>query len=78
MEWKDGDSVVMAWAEACSGPGWSNRIVWVLVRERFSSALRLECLQPEQQGAEIVALFKVCAAAAEAMKAAAGRRLMMG
>jgi len=31
---KDGETVVVAWAEHASEPGWSNQLVWVLIRER--------------------------------------------
>lgn len=30
---KSNEHVVTAWCERCRGPGWSNRLVWVLLRE---------------------------------------------
>jgi hypothetical protein len=59
-------SIVTAWAERASGPGWSNALVWVIVRDG-NGVLRQECLQPEEQTAEMHHLFGVSAAAAQAM-----------
>jgi hypothetical protein len=50
-----GDYIVTAWAEFAVGPGWSNRIVWVLIRE-VGGKLRLECLQPGEQSKDIIKL----------------------
>lgn len=62
MRLEDRDTIVTAWAESCGGPGWSNRVIWVLVRDGMGS-LRMECLQPKEQGAWLLDLFDVSEAA---------------
>jgi hypothetical protein len=54
--------IVAAWAEPCSGPGWANTPLWYLVRD-VSGALRIECLQPDEQTREMLVLYGLCAAA---------------
>lgn len=66
---KDGDHLVTAFAAPASGPGWSNRPVWAVVRSR-DGTLRMECLQPEEQTRDIQVGYQVSAAAHEAMTAA--------
>ena len=66
----DGD-LGTGWAEACRGPGWSNRPVWVLLRDPATGAHRVECLQPEEQTARMRTLFDVSAAASASMTFAA-------
>jgi hypothetical protein len=61
--------VVTAWAESCHGPGWGNVPVWYLVRGQ-GGELQIRCLQPEEQTAEIHALYKVAEAAHKALTAA--------
>ena len=68
----DGDRIVTAWAEHATGPGWSNQLVWVLVRER-TGGLREEAIQPEDQTTEMQTLFWVCEAATKALTAAVER-----
>lgn len=58
---RKGDTIVTAWAEYCSGPGWSNTPVWVIVQDRGGS-IRRECLQPNEQSPEIYQLFHISAA----------------
>lgn len=67
-------TVIAAWAERCSGPGWANAPVWVLVREP-DGTLRQDCLQPKEQPADMVALFRVSAAVASDMRRLAERAL---
>lgn len=66
--------IITAWAEYCSGPGWTNQIVNVLERDD-SGRLTLRALQPEEQMAEIKALFGVSATAADSMTEAVKRSL---
>ena len=75
MKLKDGDLVVTAWAEHVSGPGWSNHLVWVLVRER-GGKLREEAFQPDEQSGDMMVLFGVCAAAAKSLTAEVKRVLV--
>lgn len=58
--------IVTAWAEAPSGPGWSNRIVWVLVRHEDGRLEQID-IQPEDQTTEMRALFGVALAASQAL-----------
>ena len=75
MKLKDGDVVVTAWAERASGPGWSNQLVWVLIRER-GGKLREEAFQPCDQSDGMYELFNVCAAATESLTAEVKRALV--
>jgi hypothetical protein len=63
------EKIVTAFAEYAAGPGWANRPLWVIVRGA-DLWLREECIQPENQTAEMRALFRVSSAAHEAMKSA--------
>ena len=56
MKLAEGDSIVTAYAEAASGPGWTNSPVWVIVRD-INGKLRQECLQPDEQSDEIRLLY---------------------
>lgn len=66
------DTIIAAWAEYVGGPGWANTPVWVIVRGA-DGKLREDCLQPDEQTAEIQTLFNVSDAVASAMKAAVKR-----
>ena len=66
MKLKRDDHIVTAWAEAASGPGYSNAPLWVLIRNPIGE-LRVECMQPEQQSLEMLVLYSTSAAAHEAM-----------
>jgi hypothetical protein len=59
--------VVMAWAEHCAGPGWSNHLLWYIVRRNDEYVL--ECLQPDEQTAEMRTLFDVSAVVSSQMRA---------
>ena len=74
---KSGECIVTAFAQPASGPGWSNRPVWIVIRRR-DGTFRTESLQPNEQGEEIVTLYKVSAAANDAMTAAVRRQLERG
>lgn len=63
------ERIVTAFAEYVSGPGWSNQPIWVIVRGN-DGALREECIQPDQQTADMHTLFSVSAAAHRSMYAA--------
>ena len=60
--------IAAAVAERCAGPGWSNTPVIVYYYDR--QELHCEYLQPEEQSAEMRALFSVCAEANAAMTSA--------
>lgn len=69
-----GESIVTAWAEYAEGPGWSNTPVWVLVRA-VDGKLRIECLQPDEQGSDLCVLYDPSAAIHTAMRRAVERDL---
>ena len=60
-------TVVAAWPEHCVGPGWSNSLIWVLLRDG-NGKLSIEAIQPHEQTAEMRMLFGVADAAHGALK----------
>jgi hypothetical protein len=68
MKLNDGDVIVTAWSENCSGPGWSNQLIWVLVREP-GGRLREESIQPGERTEAMATLHNICAAATEELTA---------
>jgi len=66
------DTIVTAFADRCSGPGWSNSPVLVVVRDE-KQKLRMEYLQPREQSGEIAALYDTSQAAHRAMVRAVER-----
>jgi len=42
------DEVLTAYSRYHSGPGWTNCLTYILIRDNVTQALRLETLQPEQ------------------------------
>ena len=63
------DHIVTAYAESASGPGWANAPVWVVVKD-IDGKLRIECLQPNEQSAEIYSLYEISQATHSAMVSA--------
>jgi len=61
LEWKDGESIVTAYAKPCAGPGWSNMPIWVVIRNR-EGVMREACIQPEQQSAGMHLLYRISSA----------------
>lgn len=62
------DVIVTAWAELCTGPGWANTPIWVIVSN--NNELRRECLQPNEQDHALRQLFGIsCAVQAAMLKA---------
>jgi len=60
------DEILTAWGEHAKGSGWSNDVLWVLVR-RFEPLkggwpLSIEAIQPEEHNDEIRTLFNISAA----------------
>ena len=68
MKLNDGDSIVTAWAENVNGPGWSNQLIWVLIRER-GGKLREEAIQPSDRTEAMATLHDVCAVATKELTA---------
>lgn len=50
------DKIITAWAESPEGPGWSNRLVCVLIRDGLGE-LRLEFIQEEDFTNEMFLFF---------------------
>lgn len=69
------DRIVCAYARKASGPGWSNRPVWVVVEDRRTGKMREECIQPDQQSEELLRLYDIAHEVDCAMYAAAKRLL---
>lgn len=59
--------IVGAWAEACSGPGWSNRLLWVCLRNTHDGSYRIAGFQPEEQTRDMANAFGICEAASRFM-----------
>ncbi|MFA5053545.1 MAG: hypothetical protein WC565_05785 [Parcubacteria group bacterium] len=74
LQLDDGDYIVTAWAESCSGPGWANQLVNVLVLGR-NGKLRMGALQPHEQTADMQSVFRYSAMAAEDMRRAVSAKL---
>lgn len=62
MKLSEHDHVLCAYAEPCHGSGWANAPVWFVVQSKLDGKLRHECLQPNEQSAEILNLYRVSAA----------------
>lgn len=52
------ETLVIAWADKCAGPGWSNTPIWYIVRTNIGQ-LEQRCLQPDEQSKDIRILFGV-------------------
>lgn len=61
------DQVITIYAKSANGPGWHNFPLWIIVRSKLDGALRLECIQPEEQTAEMHILYKISEASHNAM-----------
>lgn len=66
----DGECVVTAWAEPASGPGWTNDLVCVLIRDQHGG-LRIDYIQPSEHSPDMRALYEVSAVASRAITRAA-------
>lgn len=59
---RKGDKIITAYAESANGPGWANSPLWLIVLGE-DRALRQECVQPDEQTKEMLALYSVSEAA---------------
>lgn len=48
------EHIVTAYAERCSGPGWANFPVWVVIRQNGTSNVRVDAIQPSEQTPELM------------------------
>ena len=63
---KPGDTLITAYAQPANGPGWTNTPLYLIVRGQDGN-LREECLQPDEQPAEVRLLYDTSAALHEAL-----------
>ena len=68
------DTIITAYAERASGPGWANRPVWVIIEDRVTAKMRAECLQPDEQSEAVTLLYDVAESAHLALTAAVKRQ----
>lgn len=64
--------VIAAWAERCSGPGWSNQVVWYLTRDSTGN-LKIHDIQPGDMSDAMLHLFNTSAALHQSMVHAVGQ-----
>ncbi len=63
----ENERVICAYAEKASGPGWSNRPVFVVIESKCTGGIRTECIQPDQQSEEMLTIYDFAAEAHEMM-----------
>lgn len=63
---KPRERVLTAFAERASGPGWSNRPLWIVIVSP-TDGIRVECIQPDDHTPAMIALYDVSEAAHSAM-----------
>ena len=74
MMLKPEDTILTAYAEPASGPGWSNQPVIVVVQSRDGD-IRLECLQPVEQSRDMWIIYRLSAEIHRMMVTAVVRQL---
>lgn len=53
---KKGEYIVACRAEKDAGPGWSNRLIWVVIKDREGN-FREDAIQPEDQSEALNIIF---------------------
>ena len=61
------EHIVGVWAEKAAGPGWSNQLVWVCIRDQLDGSYRVDALQPDEQTKMCQDMFSVFHASFEAL-----------
>ena len=61
------ERIIAVVPEYASGPGWANKPIWVYIEQSATKRLRTECIQPDEQTAEMHTLFAPGAAMATAL-----------
>jgi hypothetical protein len=61
------ENIIGAWAESPSGPGWSNQLIWVCIRDSWDGKFRVDAFQPEEFTAEMHTAFKIGVAVSNAL-----------
>jgi len=67
------DSIVTAWPEVASGPGWANTLIWVLIKDRRDGVLRMESIQGDEMSYDERLLFPVATGCTASFVAAVKR-----
>ncbi len=67
MKLGEHDTIITADAESANGPGWANQPIWVVVKSRLDGAIRVECIQPNEQSREMLTLYRISEEAHKAM-----------
>ncbi len=67
------ETIIGAWAETPSGPGWSNRLIWVCIYDGATGRHRVDALQPKEQSEEILSAFSMHVASSDALRVAVER-----
>lgn len=57
------EHIITAYAERHQGPGWTNELIWVVVRNTLDGTMREECIQPDERTPAMHWLFDVAASA---------------
>lgn len=70
-------TIVFAHAERCHGSGWTNDVVWVLLRDEASGKLSLDSIQVEEASKDIRLLFSAVEPGGKALTAAVSRHLKL-
>jgi hypothetical protein len=65
------ENIIGAWAENPSGPGWSNQLIWVCIRDSWDGKFRVGAFQPEEFSSEMNHIFKIGVSASNALLSAA-------
>jgi hypothetical protein len=60
IELNEFERVTAATPDTPSGPGWSNKLIWVFIEDRRDGKIRLEAIQQEDFSREIDVLFNTC------------------
>ena len=68
-------TLLAAWAEPASGPGWANQPVWCLFRDTRDGSHVVHGLQPHEVSAEVMQFYRISAAAHLEMTSAVQRWL---
>ena len=62
------EEAVTAFAKYAGGSGWSNAPLWVVVRDKYTETLRLECIQPDRQTDRMHSLYDISASVTVQLK----------
>jgi len=70
-------TIICAWAEHHTGAGWSNCIIWYIMRDE-NGKLTEECLQPKEQTKEMHEMFDVSVIVSGKMTSYVNNKVLKG